>query len=37
MNKKDKKILILCLLITCIGLTGCKKEKDEYEHYFLEL
>lgn len=36
MNKKDKKILILCLLITCIGLTGCKKEKDEYEYYDLK-
>ena len=29
MNKKWEKILILCLLIACIGLTGCKKEKDE--------
>ena len=31
MNKKWEKILILCLLIACIGLTGCKKEKDEYD------
>lgn len=36
MNKKEKKILILCLLIACIGLTGCKKEKGEYEHYDLK-
>lgn len=36
MNKKWEKILILCLLIACIGLTGCKKEKDEYEHYDLK-
>lgn len=31
-----KKILILSLLIACVSLTGCEKEKDTFKHYDLK-
>lgn len=31
-----KKILILSLLIVCVSLTGCEKEKDNFKHYDLK-
>lgn len=31
-----KKVFILCLIVLCISITGCGKEKDTFEHYDLK-